>query len=478
MSRLSAFVISLSIFISCKAANIDTNNVPVDKRSINVSEIDNSLEASFVNVAAGQGISKNYRPAQNKAGSSEYRRDFNSDADIRDRYGGMKVGMDIGYRRYNVFWSEFEGSGFVPRGNPNFSCPAGYVKFPVSQQQKQQMGFKSFHCYLKSHMDSFAKLIRSDFQHQMQTGVVVWSTPDIFREPNCAPEVYEGRALYSACFSRANAMDHYEDFIRFLNYHYGDTSPYGKMRISHWIIWNEAGSKTWSNFTPKTNHSNSAADIKYRVDRYADMMRRSYRAILKFQNNVMMYASTDPVWSPAAAASHKGHMSSARLLDELWKRLGVSIDWSVAVHPYGDPFVPAAQGHYSFANLDMVYNFQQSQLANRGLSTVNRPQTVLITSEQGWKKSTGDFQRAKNLCKAHDIALSSPYLLASAHVYFHRAPSDLGDSYGLIDANIPYSLTGVTTNDIGKALYSLHRKNFRKNNTNWCCVRSGIGCSQ
>ena len=466
---------ALAATVACKDL---TNDDVIDQRINAQPEGAASVKAeSFA--AQAIGISRNYRPPASKQGAGEARRDSASTQALTDRYGRMRVGMGLGYRQYNVFWGEFEDSAQTSFTNASIKCPAGYYKFPRNAAEKNSLKFFRYHCYKLGHIRSFDRFFRWDTANRMQIGAVIWNTPRAYADPGCKPDTFNGQPLYQACFPRPAFMNDYEDFVNFLAWRYsGKNSLSGKAHLQHFIIWNENASLTWSNHTPTTNHSNSAADIAHRVDRYADMMKRSHRAIQRHQTNAMMYASIDPVWSGAAAKSHKGHMGSARFLDELWKRLGVSVDWSVAIHPYGDPFQPAASGHYSFSNMKTVHDFQVGQLAARG-RPVNSPQSLLIASEQGWQQSVGADKQALNVCKAHDQALKAPYLVAVAHSYFHQTNGDTGAaSYGLIPSSVPFDLSGIVATTMGKALYATNPVNFGKNNSNWCCARAGVGCSK
>lgn len=43
------------------------------------------------------------------------------------RYQALMKSINPGVRRYNIFWSTFEGSGVGPSNSSSLKCPSGYT---------------------------------------------------------------------------------------------------------------------------------------------------------------------------------------------------------------------------------------------------------------------------------------------------------------------------------------------------------------
>jgi hypothetical protein len=62
------------------------------------------------------------------------------------RYATMAHDLRPGVRRYNAFWSAFEGP--VPSSpTPMASCPPGYTATPANETDRVARGYRRFHCY-------------------------------------------------------------------------------------------------------------------------------------------------------------------------------------------------------------------------------------------------------------------------------------------------------------------------------------------
>ena len=126
--------------------------------------------------------------------------------------------------------------------------------------------------------------------------------------------------------------------------------------LSHFIVWNEVASNSWLNLNGAPDGSQAG-----RIATYAEMMQRAYRAFAPTkplqQGGVMLYASIDSAWDAAAVTRDNGgtiifpnHIGSKNLLNGLWSKLGLSIDWSVAVHPYEWPMRVGDNAVYKFTD--------------------------------------------------------------------------------------------------------------------------------
>jgi hypothetical protein len=214
------------------------------------------------------------------------------------------------------------------------------------------------------------------------------------------------------------------------------------------------------------------------------MLKRTHAALARHQKKSLMYVSTDPLWDAALAP---GHMGSRVLLEGIWKRLGLDYSWSVAVHPYGNVYQAAGAGHYSFANLEIVYEYQRAKLAEKGANDpLAYPQAYLFATEQGWGVEPGGKRdnQARNLCLAHDRVSRMPWMIGTSHNYFHSHEADelsngtssQGAYYGLIPYAIPNSLEGVEQTPTGAAFFATGPERWAKDANNFCCVGYRVGC--
>lgn len=397
------------------------------------------------------------------------------------RYQMMRDQMGIGYHQYNLGWIGMEHPTIPPSANP-INCPTGFISYPNNEDARRRLGFHAFHCYSQGALRVWDRLFRIDKDHGMQTGVVIAYTPEQFRHPNCTPFDFGASNLLPFCFPTPEGMDALEDYVNLLASRYnGQNANLGNARVRHFIMWNENAAGTWANFRGQSSMNADSTDLNYRAGRLANVMVRAHRAIKRHQTGAMLYFSTDSIWEATPEqVAHDGHLGTKRLLDRIWDRLGTSIDWSLAIHPYGAPNQPAAPRHYNYYSLDFVHQYQVDKLKALG-QPVNSPQSYMIASEQGWPLNfSSDEQRAQFVCRAHDTTVIKPYLIASAHNYFHQQPGDngatQGDSYALIPSSIPASLNGVQNHPIGRAYISSHPNVFKKSDTHYCCSQHQIGC--
>lgn len=402
-----------------------------------------------------------------------------SEAEHEARYQKLKE-MGIGYRFYNYFWSGIE-NGALSSTLPQ-ACAEGYLAIPADEQTRVRLGYHRFHCYQASTVQTFDKLLRQDAAAGFQSGVVMWSSPSGYRYPDCEGMNWAGGRMKDGCVPRDDAMDDFEDYANFLASRYNGASE-GK--ISHFVVWNENGSEEWFDYSPVAPKGpTSGPVVEKRLDKYADMLKRTHAALARHQKKSLMYVSTDPLWDTGLAG---GHMGSRVLLEGIWKRLGTDYSWSVAVHPYGNVYQPAGAGHYSFANLEIVYDYQASKLAEKGVTDpMTYPQAYLFATEQGWGIEPGGKRdnQARNICLAHDRITRMPWMIGNSHNYFHSHEADelgngtssQGSYFGLIPYAIPNNLEGVEQTPTGAAFFATGPARWAKDASNFCCVGYKVGC--
>lgn len=436
---------------------------------------------SATGIAPQFTFSSTYTSPVSKQGTGEARTIMSSQ-DFDQRYAKLKS-LGVAYRQYNLWWSELEQSG-VPSSDAPVSCPEGYDQAPSTALEKDLNGFHKYRCVSRATVQKFDELFKRDQAAGMQSGVVLWSSPPLYRYPDCRGFEFGGNYLKDGCVPRDDAMDDWEDFVNFLAHRYNGQNGFGK--ISHYIIWNENASPDWFDYSPVIDRASLASDqVEKRITKYADMMIRAHNALTRHVRGAMLYASTDQLMD---AGLHSGHFGTRWLLDGLWARLGTNYSWSVAVHPYGDPTKAASNGIYTFNNLEIVAQHQEKRLRERGVSDpYSYPQIYMIASEQGWPLSEGREAQAKAICAAHDKAMNLPSLIAVAHNYFHSTEaaedqpggtSGQGAFFGLIPHSVPNSLEGMESYPTGRAFQStMNPSLWGKSNDHYCCTNYKLGCS-
>ena len=441
-----------------------------------------------VPVAANSGFSTGFVGPTSRQGASEGRM-WMSDADYDQRYARMKS-LGAGYREYNMYWNELENAG-IPSSTTPVQCPAGQTLVPATEADRVALGFHRFRCFDQSRIAGWDNLLTRDQANGMQSAIIMFSAPAMYRHPNCQGFLFAGNFMKDGCVPRDDAMDDFEDYANFAAARWNG-GALGK--ISHFIVWNENASADYFDYTPYVSKTSVAADqVAKRIDKYADMFKRVHAALMRHQRRALMYVSTDIFMNPNAQT---GHMGNAALLEGLWTRLGVNYSWSVAVHPYGDVDKTPKSGRVSFNNLEIVSQFQASHLTAAGIADVaSAPQYKLIASEQGWPITTaagtagalGRENQARQMCLAHAKIQSMPNVVAVGHNYFHSSEAQengaggtsvQGAFYGLIPFDIPNSLAGAEKTPTGRAFMStMNPSLWNQSNDHFCCQLYKVGCA-
>ncbi|GJD57413.1 hypothetical protein MTDSW087_02324 [Methylobacterium dankookense] len=429
-------------------------------------------------------ISATYVPPSSKQGVHDFRLD--DPAEIQDaRYAAFRR-MGLGYKEYNLFWRGLETEA-VPSSADPVACPAGSFMVPASEAERAAWGFHRFRCFSEAQVALFDRQIARDAASGMQSGAVLWAAPERYRDPACLGSPFGGVTLKDGCVPRDDAMDDFEDYVAFVANRYSGRGGHGK--ISHLIVWNEAASAVFFDYSPvvATRGRPGPEDEARWLAKYADLVARAHDAVQRNSAGIMLYASTDLHWSPPRIGpADPAHIGSRTLVDGLWRHLGTRVSWSVAVHPYGNLDRAPAPGTYSFLNLDLVVEHQKAKLQALGLPTTSleHPQAYLIASEQGWPQSIGIERQARFLCQAHALALQAPTLLAQAHNYFQSVEaqegvggrSNQGAFYGLIPYAAPIDLSTVDRYPTGAAYLATAPAEWGRSGANACCRQAGVGC--
>ncbi len=155
-------------------------------------------------------FSSSYQRPISKQGVSEVRTSMTRENFDR-RYAKLKS-MGAAYRQYNLWWSELEDSGAAGSSAP-LSCASGYQRIPADDSERLRLGYHHFHCINRTALSIYDNLFSRDQESGMQSGVVLWSSPPVYRYPNCLGFSFGGDLNKDGCVPRDDAMDDFEDYV-------------------------------------------------------------------------------------------------------------------------------------------------------------------------------------------------------------------------------------------------------------------------
>ncbi len=143
------------------------------------------------------------------------------------------------------------------------------------------------------------------------------------------------------------------------------------------------------------------------------------------------------------------HLGSMNVVRGMWQRLGIDMDWSLAIHPYGNPLqarplLPVLAMHadatarskpalhdfdspreqqcltsraalqkswpasFHFVDVDRIAQFQIGMLHSLGVAQPQRwPQAMVAATEQGWLVRALHAASTPLTCRARKICLNS-----------------------------------------------------------------------
>jgi hypothetical protein len=148
-------------------------------------------------------FSYSYQRPSSKQGVSEERTSMSSERFDR-RYAKLKS-MGAAYRQYNLWWSELEDSGQAGSSSP-ISCLPAYQLSPATESERVALGFHHYHCVKQSTLARFDNLFRRDQNAGMQSGVVLWSSPPVYRYTGCLGMASEHGVVKDGCVPRDDAI--------------------------------------------------------------------------------------------------------------------------------------------------------------------------------------------------------------------------------------------------------------------------------
>lgn len=414
---------------------------------------------------------------------------------LTERYKHIAA-MQPGIRRYNMFWSGLEP---LPSSASPQQCRSGLTLVPANETDRAARGYNNFHCYNIPSVAAFDTLLPMDNATGAHHAAIFWNAPEWAIYENCTGFPWGKQMDRGGCVPKPEYMADFEDYVLFHAERYSPASAYAPLR--HYVVWNEVISAGWMDMSPRVpnriavanttgDQQLTPAEFNLWADVYAQMMRAAARAATRHNPEAIVWFSSDHFWlSPVQKQNDTLHISLKRMLDAIWERVGVDIDWGLVVHPYdgGDPRQDVwADGIYTFATLQHLADYQAAQLQARGLAPKDnktgmwRPQMLLYPSEQGWP--THDLsqqkQRARNICYAQNLSQNVSTIIGVTHNLFQMVPgaSQGGAVYGLISDLVNSTLDNGAGHPCYDAYVATSPSQWQKNASNYCCATWQTGC--
>jgi hypothetical protein len=412
------------------------------------------------------------------------------------RYIIFTKDMGIDFQKFNFYWENVEN--ILPSSPTQMICPKGYFLFPSNKKQKKLLKIHKYHCYKKAFVDNWQKIFNKNKQYGIIIAVVLWTTPSMYRDPGCKGFYFPllRKYLKEGCYPTASHYDDYEDWIRFVSYHFGKY-------IDHYIVWNEVESTDWADTsTLKYPKKKMIKNLKFHMERsfsiYVELLKRTIKAVNEIDNkcmnikgkcNNLVYVSLDRDWYSRKPVIYKDkkeviHIKwrNMNLLDYIWNKLGLNYNWSIAVHPYGDVYKKLKNG-LTFSTLKDLSAYQKAHIES--LKTDNRPwraypQSIIYASEQNAGKNikADDWKRkAQFICESYDIAMRMPELIAITDNHFQdNTCYKKATKYTMLPPTVKLDLSNADKYETFQAYLSTNPEVWGKRNDHYCCRVFRLGC--
>ncbi|CAF1528818.1 unnamed protein product [Adineta ricciae] len=388
--------------------------------------------------------------------------------------------LQSGLKNYNVFWSDFESSGIPSSTVPYISCPNNYIQVPSNRRQCILDGYHRFRCINNTTISQFDNLFQRDQAANIQSMGVIWSSPAIYRNVGCHG-FHSGSSMETrGCVPNNASLDDFEDYINFLAQRYNGLNGYG--HLLNFIIWNEVASGGWYDMSPLIETAHPVTDpnqIYLWTSYYAEMLRRAQKALNRHNPNALIYVSLDQMFrSDQSHWNYPANIGAKTMLDGLWTELGLSVNWSIAIHPYQDPDRFIDVDTLNFFNLFTLSNYQALQLISRGIQDYEkRSQYWMAATEQGWPlpPTVGKERHAQIICAAHNIVKTMPNMIGTTHDSFQQVSLD--DPYGLVPYEAGLNLVNASMYQTYKAFVSTSPSYWGIRHDHYCCQTWQMGCN-
>jgi hypothetical protein len=395
--------------------------------------------------------------------------------DVLARRNTRLAQTGAGLKLYDLFWRDLEEGAKAPSNAP-IACDAGYRLVPSNATLKAKYGYNHYHCYKESFFQKWDGPLSQDAAAGFQVAAVLWNAPPAFRNAGCSA-VDDSSAGADGCIPRDDAMPDFQDYVTFLASNYA-------VALRHFIVWNEIDHAAWFNMTPLLPtplHStpSGAAQI---LAKYATMFRTAYAAIKRQRADAMVYVSLTAIWKPGVTPLSIGAEDA---IFRMWQPgvLGLDVDWSLAIHPYGVASTSALPSYLHMKDLPGVYLMQTRMLQAAGATDdpLSHAQAYIIASEQSpaYDDNYPDIldERARFVCEAHEQIYDKPWLVAATHIYLQN--QDLSTprlDYAFLPGIAGGDLSGADAYSTWRSYLSTHASQWHRNNTHFCCARFAVGC--
>lgn len=444
------------------------------------------------------------------------------DADMQmARNHVLMENLTPGVRELNVFWSSFEVTHSTPEPE---ACAEGYMQVPADESGLAAHGglYAAYHCYSIGSTQQLQTSLRIDAASGLQMAAVLWCTAVPYRDSLClgqpeaavqsapedAPPGYTqfvqrtdarvsqlqvsgsiapvaGAETQSAtdvagcsCVPTVDSYPDFQDYVTFLAHNLSTPDAH----ITHWIVLNEVQSALWTDLSPRIDVTKDvdAASLRVWQNFIIDVMNLARNALWSTPYPVMIYTSIDRYWGPAPTLQlglGRTHIGGKAVVDALlFAGPLLDFNWSLGVHVYGDPVsdeldaIPAAYNYITLNAISQYLDFQ--------LKVVKKTGSVLMAAtEQGLQASQNDnAARAQWICQAHNITLTTPNLLFSAHNDFAKLPG-ASDDFSLVVSSDPLMADAETILEY-QAYRSTALTTWNLNNGHYCCVQHALGCAR
>jgi len=361
------------------------------------------------------------------------------------------------------------------------SCPPNYVQVPSNSIEQALNGYHRFRCINNATIALYDNMFQFDQTSGIQSMGVIWSSPEMYRNPGCHG-FYNGPNIDTrGCVPSNTSLDDFEDYINFLALRYNGMNGYG--HLLNFIVWNEVASGGWYDMSPLIETAHPVTDpiqIQLWTSYYAQMLRRTRQALDRHNPDALIYVSLDEMFRfNQSNWDYTANIGAKTFLDDLWSELGLSIDWSIAIHPYLDPDVFIDVNTLNFFNLFTLSNYQAQQLLNHGVQNYEkRSQYWMAATEEGWPLSdtVTKERQAQIICAAHNIVMAMPNMIGTTHDSFQQGTPD--DPYGLVPYAAGLDLANASLYNTFQAYVSTSPSYWKIRNDHYCCQTWQMGCTE
>ena len=106
---------------------------------------------------------------------------------LQQRYKAELNDINVGVRRYNVFWAAVEPNPSSTNINtlPCNASDPNWMVVPSNEQDRIKRGYNKYHCYNKHSITEFDTFLTLDKSIGVVSGAIMYASPDWARYTNC-----------------------------------------------------------------------------------------------------------------------------------------------------------------------------------------------------------------------------------------------------------------------------------------------------